>query len=241
MINLLLKLEESYEAYARQMSKAHPDSVLSKERYVRHGFIYSHVFNNEAGVILYQKVSIAGIEVSVPTHFAPSSFKSQKRLVESFVEAADNNVILAVTSQLGRMAKRLGFIKIADVKATFRYEEIDKEILVHRDLLIAIFIGLLSTGSVIEALLILGQMIQEFNNQSYGSYVEPIDIKGSQEKWDLYNSIYGYEDIEEYDFLLSDQELEGEYLEYDPEGYGYEPEEPEIEEEDEWEYYEDYY
>jgi len=170
MKNLIETLSSSWFDYRTQMSKAHPSAVLSKFRFIKHGFLNAHVYNDESGVVLYQKFSLLGVECVVPSHFAPKSFKDQKRLIESFGSSNQNNVVLAVTPQLSKMAKRMGYIILFSVKAYFAGKEIEKEILVHKSLLTNILITLSGAG-LLNAISVLLEISRDFQEALAGGYV----------------------------------------------------------------------
>jgi len=224
-INLL---SNAWSDYKDQMAKAHPDAVLSKIRFVKHGFLNSYVFESNYGIILYQKLDVLGVECVVPSHFAPKNFKAQKRLVEEFSASFNYKVILAVTPQLSKMAGRLGFLSISKTKAMFADEEIDKEILIHKGLMESLMIPLCGLG-LFQIGVVLFEISQDFNTTLNGGDVESeylqsnLYLPSSEELWYFFRvfqpDFYG-RNTEElltnkvFDYLLDN---EYDYSEFDSE------------------------
>lgn len=110
----------AWENYAKAMSKRRPDSVLPYERfenYVLSAGIF--VVSNGNNAVIGQMNN----GVFCPSHFSPFGLKGGIDLIK---ELRKDNVIFAVTEDLGDMLKKLGYKFLFSTKACFRDEEVKK-------------------------------------------------------------------------------------------------------------------
>ena len=116
------KLEVVYENYARAMAKRRPESVLEQDRFTAYCFREDTFYVSLGNSVVIGQMNN---EVFCPSHFAPAGLKESIDLIK---ELRKDNVIFAVTPDLGAMLKKLGYKFIFTTKACFRGEEVEKEI-----------------------------------------------------------------------------------------------------------------
>ena len=111
-----------WENYAKAMSKRRPESVLEFERF------QNYVLQSTVYIVSSGNNAIVGQMnngVFCPSHFSPAGLKGGIDLIK---ELRKENVIFAVTPDLGAMLKKLGYKFVFTTKACFRGEEVEKEI-----------------------------------------------------------------------------------------------------------------
>ena len=114
----------AWENYAKAMSKRRPDSVLPYERFENYVLgAGTFVASNGNNAIIGQMNN----GVFCPSHFAPYGLKGGIDLIKMLRK---DNVIFAVTEDLGDMLKRLGYKFLFEAKACFRDEEVEKVVYV---------------------------------------------------------------------------------------------------------------
>lgn len=114
----------AWENYAKAMSKRRPDSVLPYERFENYVLgAGTFVASNGNNAIIGQMNN----GVFCPSHFAPYGLKGGIDLIKMLRK---DNVIFAVTEDLGDMLKRLGYKFLFETKACFRDEEVEKVVYV---------------------------------------------------------------------------------------------------------------
>lgn len=111
----------AWENYAKAMSKRRPDTaVLPYERFENYVLMAeTFVASNGNNAIIGQMNN----GVFCPSHFAPYGLKGGIDLIK---ELRKDNVIFAVTEDLGDMLKKLGYKFLFKAKACFRDEEVEK-------------------------------------------------------------------------------------------------------------------
>lgn len=111
----------AWENYAKAMLKRRPDTaVLPYERFENYVLMAgTFVVSNGNNAIIGQMNN----GVFCPSHFAPYGLKGGIDLIK---ELRKDNVIFAVTEDLGDMLKKLGYKFLFKVKACFRDEEVEK-------------------------------------------------------------------------------------------------------------------
>ena len=111
-----------WENYAKAMAKRRPESVLEFERF------QNYVLQSTTYIVSSGNNAIVGQMnngVFCPSHFSPAGLKGGIDLIK---ELRKENVIFAVTPDLGAMLKKLGYKFVFTTKACFRGEEVEKEI-----------------------------------------------------------------------------------------------------------------
>ena len=111
-----------WENYAKAMAKRRPESVLEFERF------QNYVLQSTTYIVSSGNNAIVGQMnngVFCPSHFSPAGLKGGIDLIK---ELRKENVISAVTPDLGAMLKKLGYKFVFTTKACFRGEEVEKEI-----------------------------------------------------------------------------------------------------------------
>ena len=111
-----------WENYAKAMAKRRPESVLEFERF------QNYVLQSTTYIVSSGNNAIVGQMnngVFCPSHFSPAGLKGGIDLIK---ELRKENVIFAVTPDLGAMLKKLGYKFVFTTKACFRDEEVEKEI-----------------------------------------------------------------------------------------------------------------
>ena len=111
-----------WENYAKAMAKRRPESVLEFERF------QNYVLQSTTYIVSSGNNAIVGQMnngVFCPSHFSPAGRKGGIDLIK---ELRKENVIFAVTPDLGAMLKKLGYKFVFTTKACFRGEEVEKEI-----------------------------------------------------------------------------------------------------------------
>lgn len=118
-----------YENYARAMSRRRPGSELEIDGFLGHWAYSSHHYGTDDGsVILGGILECDGIEIFMPSHFAPSTLTGGARL---FKTLAQMPCVLAITSDLVSMAVRCGFIDTSYThQMCFRGEAVTKHFLI---------------------------------------------------------------------------------------------------------------
>lgn len=115
------KIAFAWENYAKAMLKRRPDTaVLPYERFENYVLMAgTFVVSNGNNAIIGQMNN----GVFCPSYFAPYGLKGGIDLIK---ELRKDNVIFAVTEDLGDMLKKLGYKFLFKVKACFRDEEVEK-------------------------------------------------------------------------------------------------------------------
>ena len=111
-----------WENYAKAMAKRRPESVLEFERF------QNYVLQSTTYIVSSGNNAIVGQMnngVFCPSHFSPAGLKGGIDLIK---ELRKENVIFAVTPDLGAMLKKLGYKFVFTTKACSRGEEVEKEI-----------------------------------------------------------------------------------------------------------------
>lgn len=122
-----------WENYAKAMTKRRPESVLEFERF------RNYVLQSTVYIISSGNNAIVGQMnngVFCPSHFSPAGLKGGIDLIK---ELRKENVIFAVTSDLGAMLKKLGYKFVFTTKTCFRGEEVEKEIFVSSYKTVAVY------------------------------------------------------------------------------------------------------
>ena len=119
-------IEKVYQNYKNAMDRKRPDSSLDFDRF------QNHILNNDQTKTFKYGNSYAfgNYENGIffPSHFSPNTLKEGAEL---FKQLKKQRVVLFVTSDLSKMAEKIGFIKVySGYQTEFRDQSISKDILI---------------------------------------------------------------------------------------------------------------
>jgi hypothetical protein len=123
----------AYQNYCWAMNRKRSGSCLDWDSFYNYTFNVANYIRHNNSVVFGIVYNMDGVEVFVPSHFAPYGIKGGYALMNML---RNINTILCVTEDLSNMAMKMGFkMIIENVPANFRGNVIQKNILCSNNVL----------------------------------------------------------------------------------------------------------